>query len=463
MAILTTIILDVNDKIISHNSITGPDIIVSGEDNITNIGFNFNDTWTNYSRTLIIETPKGYIASPYVLNTTNFTVPNSVVDGYGLLKVAIYGSNTLTNTTIVTKPFGLRVEGTLPINGGTLPDEQSILADIIERLEATETFINGTPFVNTLNGLQSNIGIFGGLNINVNTAYPANTVTIATNNVISVTGLKFNTNSPSTAILPGDMAWNNVDGTVDLKVLNGSMLQLGQETYFYAKATEAINNGEAVQFAGVEGDHLTVKNTVPSDLKANPTLFMGVATHNMTQGKFGYITAFGKVNNVYTTGWTLGDLLYCDPINSGKLTNQEPEAPNAKILVAAVIKLATGAAENGIIMVRPTFVGGIVHLDDVHIQNIQNDDILRWSNTNARWENVAASLGGGYTGSQGYVGSQGIIGYTGSAGTDGGLGYTGSTATSADTVDGYHVVQYTASNYAALGSKDGNTIYLIVG
>lgn len=156
---------------------------------------------------------------------------------------------------------------------------------------------------------------------------------------------------------PGTFWWNSVDGTADLKLLNDSTLQIGQELHFYAKADGNIDNGKLCMFAGAQGDHIKVKQVGASDaatIRQYPHYIVGIATQPISDGSFGYITWFGKVNGVYTTGWSVGDILYFDS-STGQLTNTEPTVPNNRIIIAAVIKTATGAAENGVILVRPSF------------------------------------------------------------------------------------------------------------
>ena len=218
---------------------------------------------------------------------------------------------------------------------------------------------------------------------------------------ISPTGVNINTVTPYIVTSAGDIGWNAVDGTFDMKLLSGVTLQAGQELYFYGKATEAISNGDCVQFAGVQGDHITLKKAVQSEIAVNPMLIIGVATQNISNNAFGYVTGFGKVNGVYTTGFSLGSLLYYDSASTvaGKVTSVVPVAPYRKVLLATVIKLQTGSDENGIILVRPTFGLKLTDLDDVdgNDTNIADTDIIIKGDTTGifkrvTWANVKTLL-----------------------------------------------------------------------
>ena len=201
------------------------------------------------------------------------------------------------------------------------------------------------------------------------------------NNSLSANGIKLNTTNPLILNSPGQFGWNDAEGTVDIRLLNNTTLQSGQETYFYGKAIEFIANGDPVMIAGVQGNHLTFKNAVYYELSEKPYRFLGIATQNINTNNFGYITWFGKVNGVYTTGWNEADNLYISPINS-KITTTQPQAPNIIIRVGSVIKKATGNAENGIIGVRPTFGIRMTDLNDVNGTPLNSSgQIPVWNNT----------------------------------------------------------------------------------
>lgn len=202
--------------------------------------------------------------------------------------------------------------------------------------------------------------------------------------------------STSHSVNAGEIAWNSVDGTFDIGLLNSVTLQVGQEMHFYAKATEAISNSNAVMFAGVQGDHILIAKATPAAINENPEYFMGVATQDFTTNQFGYVTAFGNVRGLNTTGYTLGTVLYFDsnPLSSpGLLTEVKPTAPNAKVEVAAVVRVH---ATQGILMVRPHTMPKLSDVQDVKITGISTNNIIYWTTSN-RWENGSVSTVLGYT------------------------------------------------------------------
>ena len=194
----------------------------------------------------------------------------------------------------------------------------------------------------------------------------------------------------------GGIVWNQIDGTFDMGLIGGVTLQAGQELHMYGKATEAISNGQAVMFAGVQGDHILVAKADATTINANPEYLIGIATQNFSNNQFGYVTVFGNVRGLDTTAYTLGSVLYYDSTTAtdGLLTATEPTAPNAKIIVAAVVRVH---ATQGILLVRPHVMPKLKDIQDVYAPSPSDKNGLFWNNTNSRYENNSISGILGYT------------------------------------------------------------------
>ena len=193
----------------------------------------------------------------------------------------------------------------------------------------------------------------------------------------------------------GEIVWNPIDGTFDMGLLNGVTLQNGQEIHFYGKALGAITNGQAVMFAGSQGDHLLMSVATQSVINANPEYFIGVATQDFVNNEFGYVTVLGKVRELNTTIYS-GAVLYFDSSGTtpGALTTTMPVAPNAKIIVAAVVRVH---ATQGILMVRPHTMPKIKDLQDVYANTPANNNGLFWNSATLRYENNSIVGALGYT------------------------------------------------------------------
>lgn len=194
--------------------------------------------------------------------------------------------------------------------------------------------------------------------------------------------------------------WNQDDGTMDVGLYGGSVLQVGQELMYYAKNTSGalIANGTPVMFTGTVGSSgkLTFGLAV-ADGSVPAEYMMGVATQDIADNAFGYVTSFGMVRGFNTTGapygevWADGDLLYFDPATPGTWTNVQPAAPNISVPVAVVVNAGSGGS--GSIFVRMELSESLNNLQDVHVNGGgPNDfDILVYDASQTRWENKPAS------------------------------------------------------------------------
>jgi hypothetical protein len=184
----------------------------------------------------------------------------------------------------------------------------------------------------------------------------------------------------------GELAWNVDEGTLELGK-NGATNYLGAETIVLcrnASNTVTIPKGTAVMFAGTLGASGRLK---VAPMVANGTfpgyVFFGVTDQAIAGASDGYVTTFGKIRGVNTNAYEDGDVLWCNPAVPGGFTKTEPQAPNLKLAVAAVIS----AGNNGSIFVRWTTGSRLQDLHDVEANGTKdNGDVLGWNAGANRWE-----------------------------------------------------------------------------
>ena len=156
--------------------------------------------------------------------------------------------------------------------------------------------------------------------------------------IIDVDKLDFNTSTTDTAGI-GQLVWNNTDGTLDLGLKGGNVtLQIGQEEVIRVVNKTGINllesNYQVVRVrtqaeGGAQGQRLAVK-LAQADTKANHSGVLGLVTEDINNNQEGFITTFGYVRNINTTGslqsetWLDGDVLWLSDTVAGGLTNIEP-------------------------------------------------------------------------------------------------------------------------------------------
>ena len=239
------------------------------------------------------------------------------------------------------------------------------------------------------------------------------TVTIKDNGTLeAVNGISFDTTPTSAPTAEGSLSWNPSDGTLDLVMKGGNVVQqIGEEQYYTVRneTGSTIANGTPVMANGVTAGsgRITVIPAIANG-SIDELRFIGLTTESITNGINGYVTSFGYVRGLDTRGtpygetWAEGDVIYVSPTTAGYLTNVEPTAPNLKIVVAIVI---TRNQTSGVLLVRPTAYPHITHLSDVNISSPTSGNLLIYDAPQNRWENadLTASTGISVTNGAGSV------------------------------------------------------------
>jgi hypothetical protein len=185
----------------------------------------------------------------------------------------------------------------------------------------------------------------------------------------------------------GKLSFNQTTGTAELGLYNDVPLEVGQQTLYYGKANATITKGQAVQFSGVDDGVYLIAPANSVSINLNPRLMMGIATQDIDSGDFGYVTNFGRIENVSTFGFSVGDFLWFNSSSgsNGLLTATQPTAPNAKLLMCAVVKQETGSNKDGILLVRITQEPKLDELQNVLITSATNGNVLSYDGT--KWVN----------------------------------------------------------------------------
>ena len=159
-------------------------------------------------------------------------------------------------------------------------------------------------------------------------------------------------NLQSISFANGATITNNADQQI-LEIANtdGTTLQLGTESWFLAKANEAMSSGDIAELAGSQGYHALVKKATVAGITANPGNFMGVVTQDVNTNAWVKCTWFGYVRDLNTSTYALGDILYFDATTGG-FTNIAPPT-GLKLRIGVVTRVN---AEDGMILVRPHFI-----------------------------------------------------------------------------------------------------------
>jgi hypothetical protein len=203
---------------------------------------------------------------------------------------------------------------------------------------------------------------------------------------------------PTGPFANGTVYWDDADAIKTLNIVmedSGEVIQhVGEETFYRVRASATITKGQVVMFTGTVGASGGLRGAPATGLTAvQGEYVLGIATQDIALNDWGYVTWFGEVKRVNTTGglesWVQGEILYYNPAVPGGLTKNVPVAPNPKVIVAAVVHVS---ATVGILFVRPTFGSALGQTDsNVEITGLANGDLLQYDSVQARWENVPAS------------------------------------------------------------------------
>lgn len=215
--------------------------------------------------------------------------------------------------------------------------------------------------------------------------------------------------TPTGALQVGRMQWNSTDGTMDLRLMgNNVTLQIGQENVTRVVNKSGVNLLEAnyqvvrirkVAEGGAQGQRLAVV-LAQGNNENNSTEVIGLVTETINNNQEGFVTAFGEVKQINTTGslqgetWVDGDILYLSSTVAGALTNVRPVAPNHAVIVGYV---TYAHANNGKIYMAIDTGYELGELHNVYAPSPTANQSIYWDTTNSRYQ--LNTIGGilGYT------------------------------------------------------------------
>lgn len=258
-----------------------------------------------------------------------------------------------------------------------------------------------------------------------NTVIGANTPVAGSFTNVTLDQLDFDTAAVAPTDQEGRLYWDAQDNTKTLNIgmAGGQVVQqVGQELFYRVKAQGAIANGDVVMFVDTLGASVGIVAAKATGIAFNqPEYVLGVATENIANNGWGYITYFGKVRGINTTGgaenWQDGDVLYYNPAVSGGLTKFKPAVPNPIVIVAAVLY----AGNNGALLVRPTY-GSVLGGSDGNVSfgTLSDGNVIVYDAALQYWKNVAQStlaVGSATTATNIAGGAAGSIPYQTASGT----------------------------------------------
>jgi hypothetical protein len=315
------------------------------------------------------------------------TVDNDVLSAYGKEIVDGYGnsSNILINTSgDVTINGNFRALDAILDSSGSAGSNGQVLVTT-----GLKTEWQSLSAVSGVSGTGTAGYITKWLDANTIT----NSIIIESGTTVTIGGTAVASTRLNTPILQltggtgtqGTFSWNTDEETVDV-ILNGSTLQLGQETHVHVRnsTTTAIPNGTPVYVTGTLGasGRLKVAPMIANgDIDAK--YFIGVTTEEIGADEDGKVTWFGKVRGFDTTPYGEGVELYVSETVAGGWQTTRPTAPNPVLEVAFTVN----DKSNGTIFVRSNNGHSLSTNNDVSLSSVADKDLLVWDSTNGYWKN----------------------------------------------------------------------------
>ena len=336
------------------------------------------------------------------------------------------------------------------------------------RISGSYTGITGVGTLTTGTWNASTIGVlYGGTGASTAAGARANlsAAILGTNNdITSMTAITGGISSPdfiqfdttyATTLAAGQLGWDGND-TLGLGMIGGNVIQhIGEDQFFYCKATATITKGQVVMFTGAVGAS-GVPTGAPATGITDGTYIMGIAAENIANNGFGLVQSFGTLRNVNTSGYADGDILWYNPAVAGGLTKTKPVAPNVKAQMAAVINGGSSGGGTILIRINPgSILGGTD--SNAEITTPANGNILTYDGADSYWKNTVLTAGSGVSISTSATGVL-TISATGTGGTVTSVSGTSPISVATGTTTPViSISQATTSTNGYLSSTDWNT------
>jgi hypothetical protein len=146
--------------------------------------------------------------------------------------------------------------------------------------------------------------------------------------------------------------WNSDDYTLNISTGIGPVLQVGQEDYIVVYNANAyqIDNGKVVQpSGGLTGNIINIDKAIANTHEGFERAIW-VTTMDIPASSIGLAVKFGKVRNLDTSTFNLGDTVYLSDTTAGELTSTPPSFPSYRVQIGGI---AVKDSTNGELFVSP--------------------------------------------------------------------------------------------------------------
>jgi hypothetical protein len=246
----------------------------------------------------------------------------------GIISATTYYGDGSNLTGLVTNDFYV-TGGTFVGDTLTLDRQNGSVVITGFTFSSVDTYVTGFTYsdnniVLSQNGGQLDLGI----NISVMTGLTINGNLSATS--INTDYIDFNTNPTVPNPIGGTLYFDYNENALSYKPVtnqNDVTVNIGQESLIriYNDTGTVIYNGQVLHITGATSGIPTVALANASKLGATFTDSLaqssGVATHDIPNGEYGFMTNFGIVRDLNTSGFTVGQELFLSDTIDGAITS----------------------------------------------------------------------------------------------------------------------------------------------
>ena len=168
---------------------------------------------------------------------------------------------------------------------------------------------------------------------------------MSNNDIINVDCVKFNTAFTAPAHAEGNVFYDQTEHTLTLhNDETGVSHQLGQEGLIrvYNDSGATIANGKCVYITGEEEVEFRPTIGLADASDVSTAKVIGLSTQSIPNNSFGYVTKWGFLNDIDTTGLTEGAVLYLSDITPGDFSELLPSSTSVVQQVGYVVHAITG-------------------------------------------------------------------------------------------------------------------------
>jgi len=144
-----------------------------------------------------------------------------------------------------------------------------------------------------------------------------------------------------------------------------------------------IPKGSVVYFSGSTGN-LPLLSLAQANSEMGSTKTIGITAVDIANNAEGEVVVFGLAENLDTSMFAAGDVLWLSPSSPGGMTTTKPLSPDHLVFVGFCVR---SSSSNGTIEVKIQNGYELEELHDVLITSVKEGDLLTYDSASSLWKN----------------------------------------------------------------------------